>query len=695
MQTTILHFQDFPQKTIKFLYMSVVFIGAYLLFQIQPICAKIILPHYGGVAGVWSASLLFFQGFLFLGYYYAHAIVLRLRIRRQVFLHLVLLGIAALYLPSAEALMKPPMFKNPAASILTSFVCAIGIPCLLLSSTAPLLQYWFFVKLKISAYRLYSVSNMGAMVGMLSYPVIIEPFMGLKKQVFLWSLAFIAYLLLFGLCALSLCGEKQVNICRGNGIKVFFGRRCVSWFLLSACGVIILLSGTSWISRDIAPIPLFWLMPLSLYLLSFIVSFAEKNYYERRIWIPLFLVSMIVLSIFTGNYDKGVPDKVHEILIYSAAMFFSFMVCHGELEKMKPLAHRLTSFYLAIALGGGTGGVFVNFVAPRIFTDGYWEFYLAFFVVYIISAVVFSDKNNKKNMAWPKILWILSLPFFLFFTGKQVAKNRHNLIASSRNFYGVLRVREENEKSPNRVYSFYNGSIMHGMQFKIKSKEMLPTAYFGPESGLGIVFRYLCEKGSVKSGIVGFGAGTAAVYAGKNDKIIFYEINPEAVKVGNKYFNFYGKCPADKKIIVGDGRISLESQLKNGGPEKFDLLAIDAFNGDAIPVHLLTKEAFELYFSHIKTNGFLLFNISNKYVNLVPLIKTFSKIHHVDTFFAEEYFNADLGTEYSLWAIMTRNKEFIKLIYSRHKEWWWWPDCEFRKIFWSDDKNNLLNVLEI
>jgi hypothetical protein len=616
-----------------YLYALTIFLSAFLLFQVQPLIAKLILPWFGGAAAVWTTCLMFFQVALLLGYLYAHGLIRIFSVRQQTRIHLALLAASLLSLPILpSAAWKPAAAGEPVLGVLLLLTVTVGAPYCLLASTSPLLQAWYAREHEgTNAYRFYALSNAGSLLALLSYPVLVEPYISAHGQAAGWSVAY----------ALACVAGAGVTLFRGSAIQVERSPEAAAttpwavrwfWLALPACGTALLLAVTNHLSEDVAAVPLLWVIPLSLYLLSFVLCFEGRRWYRRDLFLRLLAVAL------GGMAYALQPEFVNVSLIlliplYCLGLFVCCMVCHGELARLKPHPSQLTSFYLMVSLGGALGGVFVAVVAPHVFS-GYFELHVALGAcAVLVLAALHRDPQSpfyraRWQPAWLVVVGIALLLNLGLLVGvrKQIADAR----VIVRSFYGVLRENDfEAPLAPQLQEQashlgeaqatrrkLLNGTIQHGLEFMAPELRRLPTAYYGPDSGAGLAIRVAGERGAVRVGVIGLGVGTLATYGRPGDRYTFYEINPQVIELAQRDFYFLRDSAAKVDIVLGDARLSLERQA----PQGFDVLAVDAFSGDAIPIHLLTREAFELYFLHLKPEGVLAVHVSNNYLNLRPVV---------------------------------------------------------------------------
>ncbi len=601
-------------------YAATIFLSAFLLFQVQPLIAKFILPWFGGSAAVWSAALLFFQLLLLAGYFYAYLVIRFVKPKQQFWMHSALLAVSLLTLP----IIPNPVWKatgggDPTPRILILLALTIGLPYMLLSATSPLLQAWF-VRARHGAvpYRLFALSNFGSMLALISYPTLIEPKMPLHLQGITWSWGFAAFA---SLCALAAWrsreGDAPIHAEAGDESEAPGLADKLLWIGLAACASVLLLAVTSHLTQNVAPIPLLWVAPLSLYLLSFILCFESDRLYPRWLFLPLFAVALGALTWGITLYENN-EDIKRLILALCGSLFVCCMVCHGELARRRPHPRHLTQFYLMISIGGAIGGLFVAFLSPRLFHD-YSEFPIALVgCAALVTCVLWNRAPGEPRSLWMRAALVLATVSFAGYLGHAEWKKDHYYVRSVRNFYGVMHVRddESNGDVPGQRV-LVHGTIDHGTQLKDDVKGHIPTSYFGQNSGINRVIRALHDtRGAVRIGIIGLGAGVTASLARQGDTLHYYEINSQVLDVASNQFGFLKGCRTKPEVYMGDARLVLEAMPN----ENLDLLTLDAFSSDAVPMHLLTREAYQVYLRHLKPGGVLAMHISNRYLDLKPVV---------------------------------------------------------------------------
>ena len=682
------------QRVTILLFASTIFIGAFLLFQVQPIMGKYILPWYGGSPGVWSTCMLVFQVLLFGGYAYAHALNRLLSLRGQIVLHCSLLVLATVMLPiTPTSDWKPIGSESPTWMIVALLICKVGAPYFLLSSTGPLLQSWLGrSKIIEQPYRLYSLSNLGSMLALLSFPFVIERAMPSSQQSFVWSVA-------FGLFAVG-CAVSGLMLFRSGDAftgtseqKVASDERAIgwttfgAWFALSMLPSIMLLATTNQVCLDAGVIPFLWVIPLAIYLLSFILTFESERWYSRRPCIMMATVSFLGLYLIKL---LGVQAPLTlELLLYFGGLFFACMVCHGELVRLRPHPSKLTSFYLTLSAGGATGGIFVGLLAPVLFT-GYFEWQLGLCACVMVFLETYLQSNSywkHRVPAYAKAIGFAAFPVVAVLWLSLWTSVANKQLVAKRNFYGVLSVTESQDSNsgfPTR--DMVHGRIVHGTQFQSKEHLLKPTAYYTESSGVGLALLHHRPQTSRHIGVVGLGAGTLATYGKEGDRFRFYEINDEVIALAKRYFTFLETTPARVELLLGDARLTLERE----SPQAFDVLVLDAFSGDAIPVHLLTREAMEIYQRHLNENGVLAIHISNLYFDLKSIVTGLAQNASLECSFVEDEGTQNIGARKSCWAILTKDRATIDLALGKAKS----QSPIGRPVFWTDDRSNLFEALK-
>jgi hypothetical protein len=556
---------------------------------------------------------------------------------------------------------------------------AIGLPFILLAGTSPLVQHWYGLGSK-QPYRLYALSNLGSLLALLVYPFLVEPNWSNTEQFHGWFAGLGLYL---GMCLFILrqyfsFSEQQ------TAAKVFqaTSRDRIYWTALSACGAIMLLSSSSVLTREVGPIPLLWILPLALYLLTFILCFDKPEWYRRKVFFSLFAVSLALLMIL---YNTNLPFS-EQLVIHSLVLFSTCMICHGEMVRLRPASGQLTEFYLFLSLGGVVGAVFVNVIAPALFSD-YYEYQIAILLTLLLAGHVASTSMAR----FVKTFRTLSLAFAIILIGlflyTEELEDHVKKLAAYRGFYGLLEVLEVEQPNPRFTHrKLYSDDVDHGSQFVDAEYRRLPITYFSYKSGVAKALLNH-QKPNRRVGVIGLGAGTLAAYGTPGDAFRFYEINPDCVEIANQYFTYLSDSKAEVNVVLGDARLSLEEELASG--QRFDVLVIDAFNGGAIPSHLITAEAWDLYWQLLNEDGILAINVSNDYLDLIPVVQHHN--HRINRHELVQVFNEDdasWGINAASWLLETANRRFLSE--TRHETQP--PKTDKSPVEWTDEKFSVLEV---
>jgi SAM-dependent methyltransferase len=664
---------------------TTVFLGAFLLFLLEPLFAKLILPRFGGAAAVWAACLVFFQCALLLGYLYADITSRRLSSARQSQLHIALLILALLFLPIAPRFVQAlTRSGDPAAAILLLLTVSIGLPFVLLSATSPLAQVWYArTGAESDPYHLFALSNLASLLALLSYPLLIEPHLAAHQQTTLWSALFAIFVLLCGAAAwLARTGSVPITLAQSkpsnSGPSPTLRERLL-WLGLAACGSMLLLSITNKLLEDVAPVPLLWVLPLALYLLTFALAFSKRMLYWR--WLVVRFLGVALGSLGYAIYEPMYTESVQvSVPVYCGALFLCCWFCHGELALRRPAARYITSFYLMLSLGGALGGIFVGLAAPHLFTAIY-ELPLALVLTALLAIAALWAQG------WLiRLFWMAAAASMILVLVRNVRDFDMNTIVRMRSFYGALRVREFTNWLKEPYRTLYNGKIEHGAQYVNPPSSLLPTTYYGPDSGVGLALTHCCPNAK-RVGAIGLGAGTLAAYGKTSDYFRFYEINPQVIAIAKSSFSYLRDSAARIDVVLGDARLSLQGEA----PQQFDVLAVDAFSGDAIPVHLLTREAFALYLRHLKPDGILAVHTSNSYLNLPPVVQLLAGDAGCEAQMITNDDDRRKLIDSSDWVLVTRNMRFLDSIDST---------VMIEPIIvppnlrvWTDDFNNLFQIL--
>lgn len=816
---------------------ATIFLSAFLLFQVQPLIAKFILPWFGGAPNVWTTCMLFFQLVLLGGYLYADLLIRFLRPRMQAIVHAIVLVVAVLFLPIIPAdAWRPEGTESPTLRILLLLAVSIGLPYFVLSTTGPLVQAWFGRRfVGRSPYRLFALSNAGSMLALLSFPFLFEPVLATRMHAWWWGAGFVVFV---GLCLCTIMMSQRVadpgdavppqalaQAAASEADQVTWGQ-WLWWLALSLVPSVLLLATTNHICQDVAVVPLLWIAPLTLYLLSFIICFDKPAWYRRDVWGGLFAAATIaaVYCLFQGRPF----GMIGTTLVFLGMMFTASMVCHGELARLRPGLRLITAYYLMISLGGALGGVFVVLLAPRIFV-GFYELHLALGAAVILGLwrmvatadwpalyriglvgsmtgagfgyAALIDPLREVQRHWPSrlaimlalglaaifllgfpfryerrpsesqgngsgqfggrqvllvalllgwlglflgLLWrpVFTLDFLIpvfviwgvvtllaawvgrggWFRGPQALrglglafavvggvlaiallwahanKPEPELVHRSRDFYGLLAIRREFNDTDGESLHMFNGRVFHGFQFTQPEFRMRRTSHYGESSGVGKALLNHPKRLAgqpLRVGVIGLGTGSLAAYAEPGDTWVFYEINADCVDLAWKDFYYLSENPASDRTVVhtGDGRILLERQAETGELQNFDILIVDAFTGGGIPRHLVTQECFELYRRHLQPDGIIAFHISNRYLDLKPVIYALSDEAGWETriFHYSPQRNSPTARyeSTSTWLLCSPNRKFFELPQIAESGVRWGDD---RRVLWTDDFGGIWQV---
>ena len=705
---------------------AVVALSAFLLFLVQPLIAKQILPWFGGSSAVWTTCMLFFQGALLLGYAYADVTPRALGTKRQPMLHIVVALLALSVLPIlAPESWKPVGGEEPISRILMLLAVTIGLPYVLLSTTSPLIQS-YFARLHPGSdpYRLFALSNAASLIALVAYPLVIEPFVGTRMQAIGWSVLFAVFVLLLVSLAWRVSrtsraevqstpveaatstphpsplpqGERgsvsdfatvAANAVTNAGTNVDTKLDTVTqlrWIALSAAGSMLLLAVSNHITQNVASVPLLWILPLTLYLLTFILTFDGTGWYKRPIFAGPFFVLVIGMCYLLVEKDFQF-DLVIQTSVFCVGLFVVCMVCHGELVLSKPAPQNLTRFYLLVSIGGALGALVVSVAAPLLFST-YVETPLAL----LVAALLFIPVAHATH---PFLRWVaVALAIGAVGTGAWFVKQEHNnAVEVTRNFYGVLKVKSyDDPKNEDYLVRLVHGAILHGEQYPNEKWRRLPTTYYTPTSGFGRAVNLQREvspitNNSQRIGMIGLGVGTVAAYCREGDICRIYEINAEVERLARKHFTYLADSKGKVNVILGDARLSLEREASN----QFNVLAVDAFSGDSIPMHLITQEAVRAFMGQVSGNGILAYHVSNRFLNLAPVLAEIAAKEKLVGVVVEDPAQKDNSLHSSsTWVLLARNAEALKGIGEAGLT----LERSAGAPLWTDDFNNLWSVVK-
>jgi SAM-dependent methyltransferase len=668
------------------LYALTIFTSAFLLFLVQPIMAKQILPWFGGSAAVWTTCLVFFQFLLLFGYAYADWTTRHMRPRRQAALHTLLLVASLVSLPIvAGASWKPSGDEEPALRILGLLAATIGLPYFLLSTTGPLVQAWFARSFPAgTVYRLFALSNLASLLALVSYPFVFEPWVSTVNQSYGWSAGYGVFVLLciastiYSLRAQLSSRAAAATVSELNDGPPPTTRDFAVWLVLSAMGSFMLLAVTNHITHDVASVPFLWILPLTIYLVTFILCFEGRGWYRRHIFLGPLLVVTGAMG-WALHADRALHDIKESVALFSAGLFICCMFFHGELANMKPAPRYLTSFYLMVSLGGALGGVFIGFVAPRIFPT-YYEFGVGLVVTLFLAVYIV-----RRMRAFVPLLVVGCIGFTMYHVTKYMIDLSGGARLMTRNFYGTLRVRDTGSGDES-VRRLTHGVIMHGEQYLAGARRTEPTTYYGSTSGVAVAIAALGPQPK-RVAVVGLGTGTLAAHGRPGDVYRFYEINPQVVEVARTQFSYLSDSRAKIETALGDARLTMEREP----PQNYDLIVIDAFSSDSIPVHLVTREAMAVYLKHLQPDGIIAFHVTNRFLRLAPVVKAIADEYRLNTaLIVDEAEGSDLAK--TDWVLVSRNTKLLakKEIASAASEIDTIPGLRV----WTDDYNNLFRILK-
>ena len=724
------------------LYAIAIFLGSFLLFLVEPMAAKRLLPLLGGSAAVWTTCLVFFQVALLLGYLSAHWLATRLRPRAQA---LVYTGLLVACLAQASLNLRPDLHAStlhPIASVFLMLTTLIGLPFVVLSATSPLLQAWYSTGFSkpasawtaaapaggtsarsgdtglaaathvVPPYRLFALSNFGSLLALLIYPWLVEPKFSLRQQSLAWLAGFGVFVTACAGIAwfklrdgrnrdVEVAGDAPAAPALADEPKPSSVHR-VLWLLLAACGSVMLCAMTNHLSQNIAAIPLLWIVPLTMYLLSFVVAFSRGSWMPRflRLRIPVVGVSVVRMGLLglTGvtivalvymldERSKEISSLAVALIFYCSALFIICLFCHAELHRLRPAPGHATSFYLSIAAGGALGSILVGVVAPLIFSGSYELAWAVGFTTFMVLVVTW-----RVNVGW-RLVWsagTLAVAGLLIFF--HIRGDGEHTVTRVRNFYGSLRVTEDllpPFTGPTRY--LLNGTIRHGSQIYTDELRKAPTTYYAHDSGVGLAIDLCCGERPRRVGVIGLGAGTLAAYGRPGDVFRFYDINPLVEPIARNMFSYIRESAATVEVVPGDARLSLAAEA----PQKYDVLAVDAFSGDAIPVHLLTRQALALYQHHLAPGGIIAFHISNKFLNLGPVVRELAQSAGLQTVLVgsdpDDNMEDDTGEYQADWVLVTANQDFVSNQKVSAAAGEIVVDAAVRP--WTDDYNSVLPLL--
>ena len=713
------------------------FTSAALLFWVQPLIAKMLLPLLGGAPSVWNTCMVFFQALLLAGYAYSLLISQRLSLRNQAIVHAILLLAAALVLPfgiSNRLLSWLPTQSSPILWLLATLFVTAGPPFLLVSATAPLLQRWFSHTSHKSArdpYFLYAISNAGSMLALLAFPLLFEPTFTVRTQSVIWAVGYAGLVVIIIACALLLNRSRATSaateLALDETVEPIGTLKRLEWTLLAFVPSSLMLGVTTYIATDVASVPLIWIIPLALYLLTFIVAFARTQILTP--WIvslslPFVLVTLGAFRIVNAPVSVWLTILLHLVLFFVAAL-----VCHQRLAQSRPHVSKLTEYYLWIAVGGALGGAFNALLAPLIFPAPF-EYPIAIVLACMLRPPTSQERNGGKLVLvlFPLCIFVITFVLSLFVPGFGLSLKYEDGVVlltplllcfvlgfqrpiafglgiaavmlgamihldagnetlfTERNFFGVWRVTNNSSQDLRRLY---HGSTIHGVQLIGPGRECEATSYYHREGPVGQIFDvYNAKPGKLPVAVTGLGSGTLATYSTAGQQFDIYDIDPAAVRIASdpRLFTFLSNCTQGSyRVILGDARLQLR-EAPNG---HYGLIMMDAFSSDSVPAHLLTSQALDLYLAKLAPDGIVAFHISNRYLNLEPLLSGLSRRAGLSAFIRRDGGGILAGKYSSLWVVMARNDGALGGIANDLT----WGRLQ-GDVVWTDDFSNILSVLK-
>ena len=667
------------------LYAIAIALSAALLFVIEPAAAKALLPEFGGSAGVWIACVLFFQVTLLLGYLYTYVLTRTLPAKAQAIVHIALLAACVCLLP-----WHPPLSQargNPSLAIVSILAASLGLPFFALCTTSPLLQSWYARGSSAQGsstqsgarfpYRLFALSNAASLAALLAYPVGIEPLLTLSHQFLAWSAGFLIFAALAAVCALGArrAATADEKTPQQPLVQPPLLRRPLLWIALAACAATLWPAVSNHLSQEVAAIPLLWVEPLSIYLLSFILCFEGRGWYNPRLFRVLLPLACLA---FAWRLQGAAGGIAWELPIIGAALFICCMFCHGELARLKPEPKQgLAFFYLTIALGGALGAAFVSLFAPNVFRT-YLELPIGVAACFVLSMPLLYGRGSPRQL-----LRLALVAAIAFAAASRFAAGQRDLVRT-RNFYGTLQIADSGD-GDDKIRSLYNGKVLHGIQYQTPVRSRIAAAYYPPESGIGQAMRWLPHQQPWRVGVVGLGTGTIAVYGRPGDSFRFYDINPAVIGVAWRYFHFLSESAAKVETVEADGRLGLQRESAHS----LNMIALDAFSGDSIPIHLLTREAFHMYFDRLAPGGVVVIHVTNRYLDIASVVAALAADLHKPLVIVHNSQDAPRHVQAADWAILADRREDLADLEPFNNA----GGTSRKAPVWTDDYSDLFEIL--
>jgi len=664
------------------LFGGAVFLASFLLFLVEPIAAKQLLPIFGGSAAVWITCLVFFQTALLVAYLYAHWLAQCSRWMLHLSLLALATGSAIVWAIRTVSLTS----TNPVSSIFAALGISIGLPFLMLGATSPLLQVWLArIEARGIPYRLFALSNLASLLALALYPTLVEPQLTLRAQRLVWCCGFAAFALVSGILTwrtrAATVGATKTHAEDESKIEPTPLTRKLLWVLLPMGASMQLAAVTSHLTANIAAIPLLWILPLGVYLLTLILAFQFPRLFPRAIVTRFLVVMLAGLGYMLAQVDVSVPLRIG-IAFFLVEVFISCLFCHSEAYALRPKrTSESTLFYLLFAAGGALGSFLIGIVSPMIFSFNY-DLAITFLVTAVLALAVTWNSGWGQRLLWSTSTILLMVLIIMLYKAYRI-----DTPFAIRNFYGSLRVRQSISIGGATQRTLTNGTIKHGTQIFSPELRKTPTSYYAEDSGVGLALRNCCAGRARNIGVVGLGVGTIAAYGKPGDRIQFYEINPAVAPIAENLFTYLRDSAAKVSIVEGDGRTSLAHEA----PQNFDVLVIDAFSGDAIPLHLLTTQAVALYRRHLAPGGILAFHISNQHVDLEPEIALLAGAAGMHAMRVTNPPNDERGEFSSTWMLLTDNAAFFAQpgVEGKARQ----PVENPKVHLWTDDYSSLLPLI--